>query len=68
MHEDSAPFQPERDQTPPAAPITPEILEWARRQFSEEQIAAALREFEATGGLELKDFIHELEAIVDADG
>ena len=42
-------------------PVTPELLEWARRTFNEEEFRAGLREIEATGGLELKDFIHELE-------
>jgi hypothetical protein len=44
--------------------ITPEILEWARREFDkygEEELLAEFREIQATGGLELKDFIHELE-------
>jgi hypothetical protein len=36
-------------------------LEWAQRQFSEEEIIAGLREIRETGGLELRDFIHELE-------
>ena len=41
--------------------LTPELLEWALREFNEEEIVAALREIRTTGGLELKDFIHELE-------
>jgi hypothetical protein len=41
--------------------LTPEVMEWARRTFNEEEHLAGLREIEATGGLELKDFIHELE-------
>jgi hypothetical protein len=36
-------------------------------QFSEEEIVAGLREVRATGGLELRDFIHELEEIADSD-
>jgi hypothetical protein len=39
----------------------PELLELAKRTCTEEEFAAALREIELTGGLELKDFIHELE-------
>jgi hypothetical protein len=46
---------------PSCQPVTPELLEWARRTFNEEEFLAGLREIEATGGLELKDFIHELE-------
>ena len=41
--------------------LSPELMEWARSQINEEEIAAALREVEETGGLELKDFICELE-------
>jgi hypothetical protein len=41
--------------------LTPELLELARNELSEEEIVAGLREIRATGGLELKDFIHELE-------
>src|SRR6185437_4836102 len=41
--------------------ITQELLDWARRTFNEEVFLAGLREIEATGGLELKDFMDELE-------
>lgn len=41
--------------------LTPEFLEWAHRTFDEQVFLAGLREIEATGGLELKDFIHELQ-------
>jgi type III restriction enzyme len=44
-----------------AALLTPELLEWARQQISEEEIIAGLEEIRRTGGLELKDFIDELE-------
>jgi hypothetical protein len=55
------------DQSNPAEPflretIPPEILEWARQTFDEEQFLAHVREVEATGGLRLEDFIAELEA------
>ena len=45
-------------------PIPPELIEEFRRTFNEEEVLAALREYEETGGkgMELKDFIHELEA------
>ncbi len=49
-------------------PPTPEILEWARNHCSEEDILAGIREIQATGGLELKDFIHELEQEVRSHG
>ena len=44
--------------------ISPELREWACQQFSEEELIANLREAREKGGLELKDFIHELEALV----
>jgi len=47
--------------------MTPEFLEWARGQFSEEELAAGLRELEGGGGLELRDFIHELEQAARED-
>jgi hypothetical protein len=36
-------------------------MEWARQQFSEEEFVAGLREIRESGGLELQDFIRELE-------
>ncbi len=42
--------------------IPQEILDWARREFDEEEFIAGLREIRKTDGLELKDFIHELES------
>jgi hypothetical protein len=46
----------------PRETIPPEILEWARQTFDEEEFLAHVREIEATGGLRLEDFIAELEA------
>ena len=45
-------------------PLPPEVLERAKREFSEEEILAGIEEIERTGGLELCEFIYELEAIV----
>jgi hypothetical protein len=42
-------------------PVPSEVLDWARATHNEEDYIAVLREIEKTGGLELKDFIHELE-------
>ena len=50
-----------------AAHVPPDVLEWARRQFSEEDIVAGLHEIRKTGGLELRDFLHELEQAAGAD-
>jgi hypothetical protein len=41
--------------------ISPSIMEWARTQFSEEEVVAGIREIRETGGLTLDDFYHELE-------
>lgn len=46
----------------PREKIPPEILEWARQTFDEEEFLAQVREIEATGGLRLEDFIAELES------
>ena len=42
--------------------IPPEIVEWARQTFDEEEFLTHVREIEATGGMRLEDFIAELEA------
>jgi hypothetical protein len=44
-----------------SAPLTPELLEWARSQFNEEEAVASLREMRATGGLTFDDLLPELE-------
>jgi hypothetical protein len=46
----------------PRERIPPEILEWARQTFDEQEFLTHVREIEATGGLRLEDFIAELEA------
>ncbi len=42
---------------------SPEIMEWARREFNEEEFAEDIREMRAGGGLQLRDFIDELKQI-----
>ena len=44
-----------------SAELTPELLEWARNLYSEEEILAGLNEIRETGGLQFCDFIEELE-------
>jgi hypothetical protein len=39
--------------------IPPDILAWARQTFDEADYLAAIREIEATGGVELEDFLTE---------
>jgi hypothetical protein len=48
----------------PSGKLTPELREWARQQFSEEEIVAGLQELRDKGGLELGDFLKELEDVV----
>jgi hypothetical protein len=56
------PDQSDHPEPFPRERIPPEILEWARQNFDEEEFLAQVREVEATGGLRLEDFIAELEA------
>lgn len=41
--------------------LTPEVMEWARRTFNEEEHLAGLREIEATGGVDIKDLLCDPE-------
>ena len=41
--------------------LPPDLLEWARQTFNEEEFLAGVREIRATGGLEFDDFVKELE-------
>ena len=56
------PNQPDQSEPFPRETIPPELLEWARQTFDEEEFLMQVREIEATGGLPLEDFIAELEA------
>lgn len=46
----------------PREAIPPDLVEWARQTFDEEEFLAQVREIEASGGFQLKDFLAELEA------
>jgi hypothetical protein len=47
----------------PIEPVPPELLEWARQTFNEEEFLAELREMRAEGGgLQLEDFLAEIKA------
>jgi hypothetical protein len=48
-------------QPPRPGELSPELLEWARQQFSAEEIVAGLREIRSTGGQELTDFLGEID-------
>jgi hypothetical protein len=58
------PEPPDHPEPFPREGIPPELLEWARQTFDEEEFLAHVREIEATGGLRLEDFISGLEARV----
>src|SRR5437660_11317193 len=46
------------DRTPP------DLMEWARQTFSEEEFAQEVRQIEQTGGVKFEDFIGEIEEAV----
>ncbi|MCI0743083.1 MAG: hypothetical protein L0Y72_28980 [Gemmataceae bacterium] len=56
------PDQPDRSEPIPRETIPPEIVEWARQTFDKEEFLKHVREIEETGGLQLENFIAELEA------
>jgi hypothetical protein len=56
------PNQPNPPEPFPRERIPPELVEWARQTFDEQEFLAEVREIEATGGQRLEDFIAELEA------
>jgi len=61
-------MNPEQPKPPfPIYPVPPELLEFARQTFNEEEFMAELREMRASGGgLRLEDFIAELEELARA--
>ncbi len=56
------PEQSKESELFPREKIPPEILEWARQTFDEEEFLSQVREMENNGGLALEDFISQLEA------
>lgn len=46
------------------SPVPPDLREWASQLFTEEETAAGLRDLRENGGLELHEFLPELEQIV----
>jgi hypothetical protein len=46
---------------PNSPPVTPELLEWARQTFNEEDYLAGLREFEARGAVGITDLLDKWE-------
>jgi hypothetical protein len=66
---DNDPIKKGSDADSPCGPgksgLPPELREWARQQYTEEEIIAGLDELRQNGGLELREFIAELERIVE---
>jgi hypothetical protein len=52
---------PSLSSVPASQPLTPELREWLLQQTDVEQALANLRELRERGGLELDDFLPELE-------
>jgi hypothetical protein len=46
--------------------LTPQLRAWLLQQYTREDLLAGLHEVKEKGGLELQDFIHELEQVVKA--
>jgi hypothetical protein len=44
-----------------------EVLAWADRQFSDAEVIAGVREVRETGGLELTEFIREIDQVLSPD-
>ena len=51
-------------ETPAPAPVSPELLAWARQTFDAREFLEGVREIEATGGEPLESFIDEVEVRV----
>jgi hypothetical protein len=56
--------QSNAEQVGASTKLSPELLKWAQEDISEEEVIAGLREIRQTGGLQLSDFLHELEAAI----
>jgi hypothetical protein len=56
---ESSPDVPAR--RPEPIELTPDQLEWARRQFSEEEYVAGIRDIRENGGVPLESIIERLE-------
>ena len=46
-------------------PLSPQLKEWALAQHTKEEVVAALREAREEGTFELKDFVEDLEKVVE---
>jgi len=58
------PGTPEYESLFKKIPVPPEVLEWAKNNFNEDEILAEMREIQETGGLKFSDFEKELESLI----
>jgi hypothetical protein len=49
----------------PATPAAPELLEWARRQSTEEELVAEIRELREQGGSDFEELLRDIEPQAD---
>jgi hypothetical protein len=54
--------QPDLRQKPTPVQLTPDQLEWARRQFSEEEYVAGIRDIRENGGVPFADVVQKLKS------
>lgn len=47
----------------PPVPMTPELLAWSKQAYSEAEFLDGVRDVQTRGGVELREFIHELEEV-----
>ena len=59
----ATPAAPTESTAPPSGVVrlTPELLEWARQQFNEEEAVAALRDLRANGGISSEELLAVLD-------
>ena len=60
------PTPPDAD-LPPAQPVPPDLLAWARQTLDVEDILEQVREIQRTGGHSLESVIREIEAEFDSE-
>jgi hypothetical protein len=56
---------PDQPGTPLPTPITAELMDWARKQFTEEELVDGLRELREHGGIEFPVLLQGTEAQPD---
>ena len=54
--------QPDSQQRPAPIELSPEMLEWARQQFSEEDYVAGIRDIRENGGVPFENILQRLKS------